>query len=123
MPRNMAAMDVSQDYDSDNSSILGDSEGDCDISSSDSGNEVPSESSGDDDHDNSPRDRPWVRLVDPESDTAPVHNFHFDFQGQTGPLNALPQDAEPVEYFLLIMNDILDMFLVETNAYGDSIVN
>ena len=119
----MAAMDVSQDYDSDNSSILGDSEGDCDISSSDSGNEVPSESSGDDDHDNSPRDRPWVRLVDPESDTAPVHNFHFDFQGQTGPLNALPQDAEPVEYFLLIMNDILDMFLVETNAYGDSIVN
>ena len=77
----------------------------------------------DDDHDNSPRDRPWVRLVDPESDTAPVHNFHFDFQGQTGPLNALPQDAEPVEYFLLIMNDILDMFLVETNAYGDSIVN
>ena len=48
MPRNMAAMDVSQDYDSDNSSIIGDSEGDCDISSSDSGNEVPSESSGDD---------------------------------------------------------------------------
>ena len=65
--------------------------------------------------------RGW--LVDPESDTAPVHNFHFDFQGQTGPLNALPQDAEPVEYFLFIMNDILDMFLVETNAYGDSIVN
>ena len=123
MAANVADLDNSQDEfdDLDESS----EEDDLELYSSDSGdnNLSDSDSDGDDIAVGGPWDRPWVRVVDPNADTAPVHDFGFDYAGQTGPQNVLPQDVTPVDYFLMLLDGILELFVDETNAYGDATVN
>ena len=101
-----------QPYSSDTSS----SSGDLSSTSSDSGDENDVNAAG-------PWNRPWVTIVDANADTVPRHAFGFDFDGGTGPQNALPGDAEPVRYYLQLLDGILDKFVVETNSYGDEKVN